>query len=450
MIGIGSQVEHADFGIGKVLAVLGDTATVEFFGEAIDVVFNELAAREPAQPASPPAQTRVTDAAFRKSFEAVNLGVVPNDPDRLVNLTIGGEPLSTEIGAALANASKRGLCRVYMGYYGSGKSHHLALVKAIALRDGWVTASVELDPKAADPAKPSTVYQSLIEGLVFPMRADGSRSIDFFDLIKEIRDHWPNIRDLNYFKRSPWFSQGMAALLYQSHRRDDAEYVAAVSWLAGQVKQVSAIRSLSWHANRTKVPLLPQSKDTGLIYAYQLVVLHQILKTLGYKGLALIIDEAEHVHGYALNRYLRANNFFDIIARCAHRPRTDLQAPTCDHDVDLPAFWKEGPHFSMFVGLTDSDDSVNAARKLGEMGVLIHDAKDVVKLQLPSAAAYEQWCEAFLDQSAERLGPKVNPLLDPGLRVRLAAILRHHFERTEPSERIRAIGQRWRDLRQRS
>jgi hypothetical protein len=170
VIGIGSQVEHADFGIGKVLAVLGQTATVEFFGEAIDVVLNELVAREPAQPASPAARARVTDTAFRKAFEAVNLGVVPNDPDRLVNLTIGGEPLSAEIGEALASAPKTGLCRVYMGYYGSGKSHHLALVKAIALRDGWVTASVELDPKAADPAKPSSVYQSLIAGLAFPMR----------------------------------------------------------------------------------------------------------------------------------------------------------------------------------------------------------------------------------------------------------------------------------------
>ena len=186
-----------------------------FFGEAIDVVFNELAARElGAAQASPPAQTRVTDAAFRKSFEAVNLGVVPNDPGSLGEpFTIGGEPLSTEIGAALANASKRGLCRVYMGYYGSGKSHHLALVKAIALRDGWVTASVELDPQSRRPCKTvHCLHQSLIEGLAFPMRADGSRSIDFFDLIKEIQDHWPNIRDLNYFKRSPWFSQGMAAL----------------------------------------------------------------------------------------------------------------------------------------------------------------------------------------------------------------------------------------------
>lgn len=436
MIDIGSQVEHADFGIGKVLAVLGDTATVEFFGEAIDVVLQELVARDPVESASPPARARVSDLGFRKSFEAVNLGVVPNDPDRLVNLTIGGEPLSAEIGEALANASKTGLCRVYMGYYGSGKSHHLALVKAIALRDGWVTASVELDPKAADPAKPSTVYQGLVEGLTFPMRADGSRSIDFFDLIKEIRDNWPKIRDLNYFKRSPWFSLGLEALLYLSHRRDDAEYVAGVSWLAGQVKQISAIRALAWRAARTKIPPLPQLKDTGLIYAYQLVVLHKIVKALGYKGLALIIDEAEHVRSYSLNRYLRANNFFDIIARCAHRPRTDLRTPTCDHDVDLPAFWREGPHFALLIGLTDSDDGFDAKRKLSEMSVLIHDAKDVVKLQLPSATAYEQWCDAFLTQSAERLGPKVTPLSDPGLRSRLAAILRRHFEKTDASERI--------------
>jgi hypothetical protein len=100
---------------------------------------------------------------------------------------------------------------------------------AVALRDGWVTSSLELDPKAADPAKPSTVYQGLVAGLEFPMRADGSKCGDFFDLIKEIRDKWTVVRKLPYFSRSPWFSKGLEALLFLSHRRDDADYVAGVS-----------------------------------------------------------------------------------------------------------------------------------------------------------------------------------------------------------------------------
>ncbi|HJU19746.1 MAG TPA: BREX system ATP-binding domain-containing protein [Stellaceae bacterium] len=440
MIFPGAQVEHAEFGIGKVLAVLGSTVTVEFFGERLDVDVGELVVRAGGNgPAAVPAMGQATtDLAFRRSFEAVNLGVVPADPDQLVKLTIGGNGVFDEIRGLLRDAQKRGVCRIYMGYYGSGKSHHLRLVKAIALREGWVIASIELDPKAADPAKPSSVYQELLTGLEFPMRADGTRSEDFFDLIKEMRDNWTKVRSLRYFRCSPWFSKGLEALLYLSHRHDDPDYVSAVSWLAGQVKQISAIRWVNRHAGyRESIPAMPQSKDTGLLYAFHLVVIHEVLKALGYRGLAIIIDEAEHVRTYSANRYVRANNFFDILARCAHRPRKDLRDPLCDYDVSgLPPFWREGPHFGLFVGLTEGEDTQDLRRKAGEMSVLIHSPKDVIQLKPPSPEDYEAWSDAFLAEAAGRLGPKVGALSDPDLRGRIAGALREHFEQTPQSERL--------------
>jgi len=312
------------------------------------------------------------------------------------------------------------------------------MVKAVALREGWVTATLELDPKAADPAKPATVYRSLLANLAFPMRADGSKNEDFFDLVKEIRDKWSVVRDLKYFRRSPWFSKGVAALLYLPHRRDDPEYVAAVNWLAGQVKLISAIRSTTWRAgNRESIPSMPQTKDTGLIYANHLVVVNECLRALGYRGLAIIIDEAEHVRSYSVNMYLRANNFLDILARCAHPPRKDLQDPTCDHDVSVfSPFWREGPHFAMFVGLTEGEDVRDLRRKAGEMSVLIHSSNDVVELKPPSPADYEVWVAAFLDEAAHRLGARVSTLSDPEVRERIAAVLREYFEDTPISERV--------------
>src|SRR4051812_35522916 len=262
MISASAQVEHAEFGIGKVLSVLGDVATVDFFGESLDVTVSELVLRnEGAAPA--PAQPKAqTDIGFRKSLEAVNLGVVPSDPEQLIALTIGADGISADLSKLLSGERNSGATRIFLGYYGSGKSHHLQLVRSVALRKGWVTASVELDPKAADPAKPATVYKELLGNLEFPERADGSRSADFFDLVKEIRDNWAKIRGLPYFSASPWFSKGFEALLYLSHRRDDANYVAAVSWLAGQVKHISVIRSLAWRAGlKVQIPILPQTKD---------------------------------------------------------------------------------------------------------------------------------------------------------------------------------------------
>lgn len=439
MIVPGAPVEHAEFGLGEVVTVFGGTATVDFFGEKLDVDVSELLLRAARDGASVlrSGQT-TTDLAFRRSFEAVNLGVVPVDPEQLVKLTIGGEQVSEDIRRVLLRAANGGAYRAFMGYYGSGKSHHLRLVRAIALREGWVTATVELDPKAADPAKPSTVYQELLASIQFPMRADGSRSEDFFDLIKEMRDEWNKVRSGRYFRSSPWFSKGVAALQYLSHRRDDIEYVTAVNWLAGQVKQISAIRSAVRHAGyRDTIPTMPNSKDTGVIYAFHLVVLHHALQALGYRGLAIIVDEAEHVRTYSLGRYVKANNFLDVLARCAHRPRTDVAEPPCDHDIsDLPPFWREGPHFALFVGLTEGEWHERSQQDAADMSVLIHSPEDVARLEAPSPKAYEAWSEAFLAEAAQRLGPKVISLSDAALRHRIARTLRERFEEIPGAERL--------------
>ena len=260
-----------------------------------------------------------------------------------------------------------GAYRVFMGYYGSGKSHHLQVVKAVALQEGWVTASLELDPKAADPAKPSTVYRELLANLAFPMRADGSKKEDFFDLVKEMCDQMAHeVRDLEVLPALALASvSGLegATVLHLTHRRDDPEYAAAVSWFAGQVKQISAIRSTTWRAgHRESIPTMPQTKDNvGLIYANHLVVMNEVLKALGYRGLAIIIDEAEHVRSYSVKPCtLRANNFFDILARCAHLLRaSDLERShlRLRWARALPPFWRwRGRHFAMFVGLTEGED----------------------------------------------------------------------------------------------
>jgi hypothetical protein len=437
MISASAKVEHAEFGIGKVLSVLGDVATVDFFGEELDVTVAELVLRSEVEPVAPAKPQGQTDIGFRKSLEAVNLGVVPSDPEQLIALTIAGEEVSADLGKLLSGELNSGATRIFLGYYGSGKSHHLQLVRSVALRNGWVTASVELDPKAADPAKPATVYKELLASLQFPERADGSRSADFFDLVKEMRDNWSKIRDLRYFRQSPWFSRGIEALLFLSHRRDDPSYVAAVSWLAGQVKQISAIRSLAWRAGmKAQIPTLPQTKDNGLIYAFNLVVLNEVLKALGYKGLAIIIDEAEHVRGYSAPRYLKANNFFDILARCANVPLKGVKRPDCDFEYDMPPFWKEGPHFSLFVALTEGEDTRDLERKLNDLSVLIHDRQQVHHLEAPSPDEYERWCAEFLKESARRLGPQVELLTDDKLCEELAATLRTHFEATPAEDMV--------------
>ena len=67
----GAQVEHAEFGIGKILAVFGEVATVDFLGDKFDVNVSELIGRpNDVKPASvPSAGHSTTDIAFRRSLK---------------------------------------------------------------------------------------------------------------------------------------------------------------------------------------------------------------------------------------------------------------------------------------------------------------------------------------------------------------------------------------------
>lgn len=160
------------------------------------------------------------------------------------------------------------------------------------------------------------------------------------------------------------------------------------------------------------------------------MVIHEILQALGYKGLALIIDEAEHIRAYSSNRSERAKNFFDIIARCAHAPGGDRKTPHSDYEhFDLPEFWTEGPHFALFVGLTEGTQDTD------DTGVLIRDANDVVHLTPPNESDYEVWSLGFLDECGKHLGPRVHLLSYDAVRSRVAAALRSHFETTPMIER---------------
>lgn len=440
MITAGSEVEHPELGLGTVRRLLGSMAVVDFFGEEIDLPVSELVAKATFQPEPQPEPADYDSVAlsFRQAFEAMNLGVVPPKPAELISLTIGGKAAAQEIEAWLAKAKTDGLCRVFFGYYGSGKSHHLQLVKAAALRRRWVTAYLEFDPKSADPAKPHLVYQGLMNGLTFPEREDGSRIDGYYGLIKEMRTRWGMIRDGRYFKDSVWFKPALEVLMTVPHS-DETSYSAAVGWLFGQNNALTEIRGLAKRAGRraTDIPPMPRVKETAEIYVYHLVVLNEVCRALGYEGLAIIVDEAEHVNGFNVRRRERANNLFDLLARAAHKPlEGDTPPIPNDHVGNLPPYWKQGPHFSLFVGLTEGDTFADSTLPLREACVFLHEEEDRVRLTAPDAAAYRTWCENYFALCHLHLGGRMLPIASAEDRARLAAELAEAFDRQDEGDRV--------------
>jgi hypothetical protein len=439
---VGDLVEHPEFGPGTVIDILGANVTVDFYGEEIGCTVDELEIKKSFAPkVSDKVKAASKDKiAFRRGFEAVNLGVVPPDSSSLIEMSIGGEEISSEVHSNLENINSHGLCKVVFGNYGTGKSHYLHLVRAIALQSGWVVSYLELDPKAVDPAKPHLVYREVIAKLQFPEREDGTTTQGFHGLIKEIRKKWAEIRDLPNFRKNPWFRHGIDALQFYPHNQEQ-DYVSGCNWLAGQpvlITGAGSIRSLArgTNVNPRIIPNMPKVRETGEIYVFHLVVINEICQKLGYKGLLIILDEAEHVRGYNVTRRAKANNFFDLLARSAHLPFGDGSPTLNDHGYEFPKFWDNGPHFGLYVGLTEGNTFEYAYDSLKDACVFLHDQEDRVTLDSPSREEYEEWCSKLLTNFHEHYPEKTELLSAPENRQQIAETLGNLFEDNEDSDLV--------------
>jgi hypothetical protein len=434
-----SKVHHSVFGPGVVRELLGGTTVVDFFGELIDVPVRELdlEADEPHELQSPP--TNHDTVRFRQAYEAINLGVVPPHPDELVSLSIGGTTIAGRMQGWLQNAERSGMTKVFFGAYGSGKSHHLRMIEAAALSEGWVVGSLELDPKNADAAKPYLVYRGLVSSLRFPSRDDGTRCATFFDLIGEIRRFWTRVSQARYLKSSPWFRITLEALRRFPHT-EEREYMEVCEWLAGEPVQYANVKRFCRERGGTFPPNMPRVRECAEIYAHHLVVLHYIMKSLGYKGLLVVLDEAEHVRAYNVTRRGRATNFSDFLARCAHPPLNDIADPfQNEHGFELPRFWNEGPHFGLVVGLTEGDTFSNSAIPLRDACVFLHSPGDVEKLQSPAPSLYEHWCNEFFQRCHKAFPNSTSLLAQQSDRSSLASTLAHEYKKQKANERTLRI-----------
>jgi hypothetical protein len=409
----------------------------EFFGERLVVDRASLTkSRAPAEAVEEGADGP-DRLLFRRAYEAINVGVVPPDPAQLVALSIGGDVREKQVRRWLEEAPTQGLCKVIFGDYGTGKSHYLKLVESAALRNGWVVSFVEFDPKQADPAKPHLVYRAILNGLRFPRREDGSQSKCFFDLFGEVRRRWMDIRDGHYFRESEWFEPALTILRNQPHS-DDPLYRNGVDWLAGhpvpQAVMVQLSKAVGGKVLRT--PRMPKTLETADIYVYHLVVINEWCRRLGYKGLLIVLDEAEHVRGFNVNRRGRATNLFDLLARAANPPLADVDPPfPNEHGFGVPKFWEEGPHFGVVVALTEGSTFSDSTRPLRDSCMFLHRPDDMVRLQSPNAAEYRDWCNQFLERFATHYSEAGTLLTDEATRTAVASVLAEEYSRQSDGER---------------
>jgi hypothetical protein len=318
-------------------------------------------------------------------------------------------------------------------------SHHLRLFEAEALREGWVVSFVELDPKNADAAKPHLVYRALTSGLRFPKRDDGTKCNTYHDFIGEIRRYWPQVAQSLYLKSSQWFRTTLEALRRFPHG-EEREYMDVCDWLAGEPVQYSNVKAFCRERGGSFPPPMPRVRETAEIYVFHLAVLHHICRALGYKGLLLILDEAEHVRPYNAHRRGRATNFFDFLARCAHKPLKNTANPfPNEHGHELPRYWAEGPHFGLVVGLTEGDTFTDKSVPLRDACVFLHNEGDIERLDSPSPMIYERWCAEFFQVCHETFPTDTALLTKEEDRLSLASVLTEEYRKQSVGERVLRI-----------
>jgi hypothetical protein len=425
---VGDKVTHQEYGSGVVRELLGAQASVEFIGERLIVPVVELTRDAPSDPVAPVSTGGLDRILFRRAFEAVNLGVVPPHPDQLLALSVGGKELGATVKDWLDQAPEQGLCKAVFGDYGFGKSHYLRVIEAFALRAGWAVSFVEFDPKQADPAKPHLVYGAVMSALRFPKRQDGTQARGLFDFVGEIRQHWDRVADGPQFLESPWFEPALAIIRKHSHD-EDQDYLDAVGWLFGQVQLQGAIQGLARRVGVKAPRSMPRTLESSDIYVHHLVVVNEMCRRLGYKGLLVLLDEAEHVRGFTVRRRERAANLFDVLAQSAHRPSSDIPAPARnEHGIRLPQYWKTGPHFGLVVALTEGETFSGEAESLREACVFLHEERDLVRLSAPSSADYRGWCLAFLERFSEHYPAEAGLLGGSSGRSLVARVLAEEYE----------------------
>jgi hypothetical protein len=188
---IGTEVDAGSFGRAVVrrLTPQGIVADLlDFGGTAVTLKLEEIRPIAPIESATvselPEANWDAHALALsgsveeRRSIESLRFGLVPRQG--LEFLTLGFQDLRQWVRRCLPNAhGDHAQVSAITGPFGTGKSHTMAVVRHVAMQDGYVTARVEVDGQNVTLADP----QRLLHRLWSTLEANGFySSTPVFDL----------------------------------------------------------------------------------------------------------------------------------------------------------------------------------------------------------------------------------------------------------------------------
>ncbi|MBD3336723.1 MAG: hypothetical protein GF355_14520 [Candidatus Eisenbacteria bacterium] len=340
----GDRVEHPEAGPGFIVGREGNRYKVRFRRLVFDLLLpaRELRRRDgsPSPPSGlePGVDGRIVDrpvsadAWERRVLEACRFGILDSQYAR--ELTVGREPELYSFNASLttAPAAAWGI----LGDYGSGKTHLLTLMAEEARRRGFLTSFVTIDPLELRPCNPKRLYRSLLTHLRYPDRSTtGEGLAPLLDKAIEER-HWEAVsrRFLTSADRQGhrylhalllfWFSQK------NSFRDEHVEWAGgALAWISAQ-DEASSEFLRRWVGRqglpRQWFPALPDHRTRSHTYTYLLTGIAALARAVGYRGLVVLLDEAEYHERLRRSDRQFGDDFFARLLYAALRPESGALA----------------------------------------------------------------------------------------------------------------------------
>ncbi|MFN8542166.1 MAG: BREX system ATP-binding domain-containing protein [Thermomicrobiales bacterium] len=420
---VGARVSTAHFGPGVVVKATKVGALVrldDFGGVEVEVAAGELrllaaaeATEEPVASTSAPSASLRGDIAARRAIEALRFGLVPQSA--IEALTLGFDDLRDWTLANLPAAlGDRPHVAAVTGPFGTGKSHTMAVIRAVASQEGYATARVEVDGQTISLARPETFLRQLWSSLSAPGL---DLTTPVFDLYaRAIRAGHPAPTILADTAASPGLLDRVAqnyevmSGLHARGQLDDHAYVLdALLSSSGEFSATDAERQTGVRARKRggEVQLRRMLGNSVADRAHDLVAVlaghATVARLAGYRGLIATIDEFEVEQVPSRAGYARVRAHLGVLSDY-------LRGETAHHPAPLGLFFA-----------TIGEDETGEDAAVGPL------------LAATGGGSYrlESWPPALRRDLAGRIARlyaaayALDPAFDPALVARVEASLAH-------------------------
>jgi len=300
-----------------------------------------------------------------QTLEALRLGVVPRTGPE--SFTVARDLELSLVDQDLAETPERGAARVFLGDYGTGKTHLLELIEHKALAQNFLCTRVVLDEDEVPPSHPQRVYRALCRGLLYPDSQQSGLGLSRLFERAQVDSAFLQPGKALYHQYFSPVLEYWRCLEEEDPLKEDLQ-----EWIEGHPSQsnqeLEARLRRQTRIRRHRLFALKDYRPWAHLYSYLVGGLAWLARQAGYQGLVVLFDEAEF---YALLN-ATGKEFADLVfgyyataALGEERSRFSLERAKrggqAIHRSFPPLYQSQQPLYCVFA-LTEDPSGVGALR----------------------------------------------------------------------------------------